>query len=524
MSPARIPWLMRALSALARWFPGSWLFLLVGRARLRAAPKPGSRALGVVPDSALAARLAALRAGHGEQTGCLLLEDGAEALMVRCALADAATAGIDVQYYAYEADLAGLVLTQRLTRAAERGVRVRILIDDVHLHRAERHLVELDAHPLIEVRSFNPTPERRGLARVLRFLMQMERLNRRMHDKAFVVDAALAVVGGRNIGDAYFGARAETFRDLDLFLLGPLAGQVAAAFDATWNSAHAVPIAAFRPADLAPELATRRATKLDARLARRLPDLPARYARARLALERWSGEGEALLWATGAVLAESPERVAGTHSQVIGPALLAVLAAAEHEVLIETAYFVPSPALLDALCGLPARGVRVKVLTNSLASTDVPAVHAGYAPHRARLIAAGVELHEFRARRRGIAALWSRATRETVLHTKALVVDRARVWLGSANLDPRSAWFNTELGVLVESEALALRLTRHVLQDCEPPHAWRVEADADAPLGLSWTGEVAGRAVTRTREPDASALRRLKVRLVAWIPGHADFL
>lgn len=518
MSEGRIPWLMRATSLLTRWFPATWLFLLVGRARLREVARPASRAWCDPAGSALARRIADLCRPHPGESGCLLLEDGAEALMVRCALADLAEVAIDVQYYAYATDRAGLMFTQRLARAAARGVRVRILVDDIHLHLAERHLVELDGHPDIEVRSFNPAPERRGLVRVLRFLLQMDRLNRRMHDKVFAVDGDAAVIGGRNVGDRYFGAGQGSFHDLDLLVVGPAARAAEQAFDAAWNSEHAVPIAAFRPRDLTAAHATRRALRIDARLRRELPDLEVRYQRAQSELARWLGDGSALLWGRAEVLVEPPTRIAADTPPVIAPALTALWDTAMREVLIETAYFVPGERELAALCALAARGVRVKILTNSLASTDVPAVHAGYAPHRARLLAAGIELHEFRARTRRRPWFWVLGTRETVLHTKAMVVDRRQVWVGSANLDPRSAWFNTELGVLVESPALGARLARHILQDCAPALAWRLTEEG---------GRVVWRDASEVRhgpEPGAGRWRRGLVALVRLIPGHTAML
>lgn len=459
--------------------------------------------------SALERALAALAADHPGCSGFVLLDDGPIAFLLRAALADRAEQRIDVQYYAYLADAAGTLLMLRLLAAADRGVRVRILLDDSGIGWRDRALAELDAHPNIEVRLFNPSSVRRGLLRVVEFLSNMRRLNRRMHNKTFAVDRAIAIVGGRNVADRYFGARARaSFRDYDVAALGAAAAAAADSFERFWLSPLAVPASRFARLPRAASALARRRQRLDARVARLVPDHAERRAAADAQLGDWLN-GTALHWAHGEVIAEDPERASGAAGRVVAGRLADVLATAEREVLIESAYFVPGAGGLALFAELVRRGVRVRILTNALAATDVPIVHAGYAPYREPLLDAGVELHEFR---REVA----------VLHAKVLVVDRRIAWVGSFNVDPRSVDLNTEVGVLIESASLAEELAAHIERDLGPEHAWRLARAVGG--GLVWRGMRMGKPLEYDDEPEASRWRRVRVALFALLPGYERLL
>ena len=489
--------------------PLARLRLILANLLRRVVPSPALAAAPAVATdgaSALERALAALAADHPGCSGFVLLDDGPIAFLLRAALADRAERRIDVQYYAYLADATGTLLMQRLLAAADRGVRVRILLDDSGIGWRDRALAELDAHPCIEVRLFNPSSVRSGLLRVVEFLFNMRRLNRRMHNKIFAVDRAAAIVGGRNVSDHYFVSRARaSFRDYDVAALGPAAAAAADSFERFWSSPLAVP--AMRLVRLRSESRAidSRRVKLARRVARLLPDHAARTAAADAQLGAWLG-GARLHWARGEVVAENPERASGADERVVAGRLEEVLARAEHEVLIESAYLVPGAGGLALFAGLVRRGLRVRILTNALAATDVPVVHAGYAPYREPLLEAGVELHEFRR----------------TLHAKVLVVDRRIAWVGSFNVDPRSVNLNTEAGVLIESPSLAAELAGHIEADLDAENAWRLTRAAEG--GLIWTGSRLGRPLEHRAEPEAPLWRRVHVALFSLVPGSEGLL
>lgn len=495
--------------------------------RPRGATRAASTAFDRPFETALGRGFAAAAADHPGQAAFALLEDGAAAFLVRAGLVRRAERAVDLQYYIYEGDHAGSVLAYELLRAAERGVRVRILLDDNGIGFRDVVLAELDAHRNVEVRVFNPTAQRGGLARFVEFLTRVSRLNRRMHNKIMTVDGVAAIVGGRNIGDHYFGARARAgFRDYDVLTFGAPAAEAGASFDRFWNSEHAFTVGALGD-EAGGELPEARAAKLRQRLARAIaraiPDYEARAGQAVDDLAAWSRE-QPLHWARGRVVGEAPERVAGRSDGLVLQTLAAALAGAEREVLIESAYFVPQDAGVALLAGLVRRGVRVTVLTNALASNDVPAVHAGYAPYRRALLEAGVELREFRRRplgRRRFGWLRRAAEHETSLHAKVMVIDRRLAWIGSFNMDPRSARLNTEVGVMVESASLAAELAGHVEADCAPAHAWRLalEPDPSGAPGLVWHGLREGQALRLLAEPDVGLWRRAQQVAFRLLPG-----
>lgn len=491
----------RAPLARLRLILAAWLRRVVP-ARLPAK----AAATGADGSSALERALAAIEPGHPGCSGFVLLEDGPIAFLLRAALADRAERRIDVQYYAYLADATGMLLMQRLLAAADRGVHVRILLDDSGIGWRDRALAELDAHPAIELKVFNPSSVRRGLLRVVEFLFNMRRLNRRMHNKIFAVDRAAAIVGGRNVSDSYFVRRARaSFRDYDVAALGPAAAAAADSFDRFWSSPLAVPAERLlRLREPARALDSRR-QRLAQRVARLVPDHVQRTAAAAAQLGEWLG-GTELHWARGEVVADDPERASGVEARVVAGRLIEVLARAEREVLIESAYLVPGAEGLALFAGLVQRGLRVRILTNTLAATDVPVAHAGYAPYRELLLAAGVELHEFRR----------------TLHAKVLVVDRKIAWVGSFNVDPRSVELNTEAGVLIESPSLAAELADHIESDLDPENAWRVSRAAEG--GLRWSCTRQGRSIESRREPEAALWRRVHVALFGLIPGSEGLL
>jgi putative cardiolipin synthase len=413
-------------------------------------------------------------------------------------------------------------LLEAALRAAQRGVRVRLLVDDLNVGESEADLAMLAGHLNVEVRLFNPFSQRGGfgLAQVLELIGDGDRLNRRMHNKLWIADGAVAVMGGRNLGDTYFDASGEAdFADLDVLVAGPVVGDVSRSFDQYWNSEWAVPITWIAgPAASAVDL--QRAWSGLAERAERVRQSDYVRALRETAFGLLVRNGQVpLILAPAEVLSDPPgDPQAGEDGTkgMIFPALRQVVERARQDVILVTPYLVPSGRGLDALCGLTRRGVRVRILTNSLASTDVTAVHAGYARYRPRMLACGIQLHELRpkglraeGRRVGLASGVS-------LHTKAIVVDGESVFVGSMNLDPRSRTLNSEVALRIDSEELGMQLRALFDEATTLEESFRVELDepGDAAASLHWKGIEDGRPIRYVREPLTSTWRRWSARVL----------
>jgi putative cardiolipin synthase len=506
------------------------LFLVLALAALLSActtlrsdvPREASYALAPEPDTVLGRFSARVRAPD-QASSFRLLESGRAALAARLDLARRATRSLDLQYYLFHADHSGRLLVEALLGAADRGVRVRVLVDDVDTHENEPAIVALDAHPNVQVRLYNPFSVRglSPLARGLEFLGDKRRLNRRMHNKLFLADNHFGITGGRNIGDEYFQvANDVAFRDLDVMVAGAVAGQMSAAFDAFWNAEPSVPARALphaRPDR--EELEARRD-----RLAAHRAELEARMA-PRLDLDTLTGPAEPGLgpWTPGRaeLISDAPDKTAGTAHQddLALTRLLAMGQTAREEVLIASSYFVPRPLGTAHLVALRQRGVRVRILTNSLAATDVPLVHAGYARYRPDLLAAGVELFELKPIRESpvLPVTGYLGSSRASLHTKAMVVDRDQTYIGSMNLDPRSAWLNTEGGLLIHGPDMAAQVTRYIEASLAPEQSYQVRIDPDSPPDaprLVWLDRRDGEVLNHGREPGAGFLRRWLIQLI----------
>lgn len=470
-------------------------------------------------------RAAAPRAAATGESASILLDNGRQAWLHRAALIDAAERSIDLQYYIYERDDSGIALMYRALLAADRGVRVRLLLDDSALSTEDLALATLDAHPHIEVRVFNAYHNRVRATRFLELLSDFDRLQRRMHNKLLVVDGAAAICGGRNIGDNYFDVDGDTnFEDVDLLVIGPAAGEAAVSFDDYWNSPYAVPAAALVKEPPGEQgLAIARAT-LTAPFERAVADAE-RYVQARDEVLGRIERLEDAIWAPVHLLVDSPSKVdpATEPQSPLLDGLQDLLTNAHEEVLLASAYFVPRRDGAKAIIGVRQRGVRVAVLTNSLAATDVPVVHAGYLKYRRRLAKGGVELYEYRRAHDLPRAPGDKrkASSGASLHTKSLVVDGRYAWIGSFNLDPRSALLNTELAFVVDSPELAGRLAQRLQQSMVPERSWRVEWTRD---GLRWSGLKGGETVTYDHDPGVSFFSRVGVKALSYIPGIEDLL
>ena len=464
---------------------------------------------------------------HPGKSGFWLVGDGLDAYAARILLAETADRTIDVQYYLYHNDITGKILTYRLLRAADRGVRVRLLLDDMATKGIDAQLATLDAHPNIDVRIVNPYANR-GF-RALETLARFDTVTRRMHNKSFSVDNLMTIVGGRNIGDEYFGVHEDVnFGDLDVLAVGPAASKVGNQFDLYWNNRLAYPIRAL--ADGAGDLDALR-QELRAFNDAHLDSPYARRAHTSDLVQDFVGGTLDFQWGHALVYYDLPEKLVTDpedRSTHMAPQLLSsTLGALKRDMLMFSPYFVPGEHGVMMLTDLEERGVQVRVLTNSLASTDVGAVHASYAKYRKPLLRAGVEIFEFKpgadTARKGMFDKLTGSSGAS-LHAKTSILDREALFVGSANLDARSGKLNTELGILFQSEPLAAGLGDW-FDENQAHIAYRVTLDQSQCENeqrcegrLRWTDEEAGRQAVYFKDPETGVLTRFFVSLVSLLP------
>lgn len=450
--------------------------------------------------------------------------------MSRIAIIDQARHSIDLQYYIFKNDATGRLVAQHLLAAADRGVRVRMLLDAMNLTKEDRMLGALDAHPHIQVRLFNPfgTREPSTFSKLGQFVVEGRRLNRRMHNKSMIVDDTVAIIGGRNIGNDYFDASNDTnFRDVDLIAIGPVVPEASHTFDAYWNCDAAYPVKAFRDArDTQEDLANLRvALAKDAR-----SFAQSDYAEA--AAEAFpegptSDRRGAWFWGPAELVSDSPEKIeveGDVPSLRIGPKLKAMLAGAHSEVLLISPYFVPGSGGAQFLIGMAARGVQVKVLTNSLASNDEPAAYSGYAPYRVPLLEGGVQIYELRPDQGAAQPMTARGRSSGIsLHAKAMVVDSQQVFIGSLNMDQRSKLLNTEMGLIVDCAPLAQAVEQFFDSATSPENAFRVVLQQvpqgpGVPWQTRWLYSDNGTDINASKEPGAATGRRVEVFVLRMLP------
>jgi putative cardiolipin synthase len=510
-------------------------------------------------------------ASPNDPSGFRLMTLSTNALLSRVSLADHAEHSIDMQYYIFRNDATGRLIALHVLQAADRGVHVRILVDaynlgdDVHMFEA------LDSHPNIAVRLFNPfhTRNPNAVSKFAQLLLEFRRLNRRMHNKSFIVDNDVAIIGGRNIGDAYFDANVDNnFRDLDVLAIGPVVPAATSAFEAYWNSDAAEPLTkpgsridpAKTPADSSEGVVD--STKDQADLAKKVPTDPTKgptnspkspddaakgLAELRVVLEKNARKFEdsaykqAALndlphgpsadrpgnwyWGHATLVADQPEKIETGSNRTdlrIGPELKALINDAQSEVLMISPYFVPGKQDDKNFIALAQRGVAVKVLTNSLASTDEVPAHEGYSDHRRGLLQGGVQLYELKTTL-GVkmATTVAGASSDVSLHAKSFVVDRRYVFIGSMNMDQRSKLLNTEMGVVVDSPQLAKAVAEFFGTATLPANAYHVvlgAPDGSHASEMHWQATKDGKVVDYDSEPDAPMHRRAEVLLMKVLP------
>jgi putative cardiolipin synthase len=457
-------------------------------------------------------------------SGVRLLAHPREAFRARFGTAALAEKTLDLQYYLWKGDITGRLLLHRALEAADRGVQVRILIDDIYHSGRDLSYGAIDTHPNMEVRVYNPMGSR-GAGKGANMVYHKGALDHRMHNKIFLADSAVAVLGGRNIGDDYFGVDEKlNFRDLDVLAVGQAAKQAGKAFDAYWNSPAAVPITVLlkKPVedDALETLRQEVISFLDE--ADALPyTVPKSESEISQNLEKLADE---LVWAEAEIVIDPLERFQGGSESVFAELTYELSESAESDFVIETAYLIPADEGLAAAAALTARGVRVRILTNSMSSNNHLTVHAHYKKYRKRMIEAGIELHELRPdpeildhfKKEHDRVARSRAG----LHTKAFVVDRRLSMIGSYNMDPRSRIWNSEIGLLIDSEEFAEQVLEIMETDLDPANSYRVTLDEDG--NLLWTAEGPDGPITWHKEPETTAWQRFMMRLMRWIPMERE--
>lgn len=507
------------------------------------APKTVSSALQNPQQTRLGELFDAAGIQHGGRSAFRLLPSALEGLHARIQMADAAERTIDVQYYIYRDDETSNLLSEALLRAADRGVRVRVLLDD---HGAVRKnvILALDGHPHIEVRLFNPFTYR-GNSAFLRYIELVARgpqLKYRMHNKLMVADNAVALVGGRNVGNEYFAASPEfEFGDYDLFSAGPIARALSSAFDEFWASELAIPVTNFPNHEVSPEeLNQLREALREYRASQEGQEHMKRLGSGEPLSRMGSGRG--MVWAHAEVVSDTPRKAMARERIVTNwlqhEAIVSAADETKKELLLVSPYVVPGHEGMDFLVGLRKRDVRIRILTNSLEATDVAAAHAGYARYRVSLLQEGIALYEARmslGRAGGSGTpLASGSSGRFSLHAKALVFDRDKVLIGAMNFDKRSFEFNTELGLLVHSPELARQVARQFASIANPANSYEVALDHNGNGGstarphLLWRTEQDGKLVELDAEPIRSPWQRAMVDFLLVLPldvllGEADY-
>src|ERR1700733_8974329 len=456
-------------------------------------------------------RILAAEQGRKNLSGIRQLASGEEALAVHIALADHAERTLDIQYYIIHQDESAALLLHHLRLAADRGVRVRVLVDDLNTVGEDRRFLHLSEHANVEVRVFNPFLGGR-FATWTRFVASatdIRRINHRMHNKLFVADNALAITGGRNIGDQYFTRDAHNnFIDLDVVAAGAIVPELSASFDAFWNSPYAYPIAS---------VAAPVSAEADA------PPLPDGATAANAAnadwLERELDSGHVqLTWVPATVLADRPAKIASETAPdvevTIANDLATLMRSAKQELIVISPYFVPGDDGVALFAKLVGGGVHIRILTNSLASTDSPLVHNGYARYRVVLLKLGIELSEVRPKLGQKRARFHPFRSSTAsLHAKALVIDQKTVFIGSMNMDARSARINSELGLVMRSTDIARQVTS-LLDDISADGSYKLQLIGHSNQ-IEWSSGEAGSEKTWYTDPETTRLQRFTLKVLA---------
>lgn len=501
-------------------------------------PRVDSRALAESAPTQLGSQLESAIREHGGDSGFRLLSFGVDGYLTRMQMIDAAERTLDLQYSIFRGDDTGRLMTEAALRAADRGVRVRILLDDGERIGGDEQIAPLTAHRGIEIRFYNPFAYR-GHLKILKgaeYLFNRSRLNYRMHNKLMVADNAVALVGGRNIGDQYFQVDAEEqYADTDVFAVGPIVRQLSASFDEFWNHPLSIPneaLAAGRSSRSSLSEHRQETAADPAEVSADGVDFVQRVASGEPFAGMLSGRLP-LVWAPAQVISDSPDKKSVQEGSRVGRLMLRPVALAargvQSEFLLITPYLIPGEEGMQLFSELRSRDVRVRILTNSLTSSTIPLAHSGYMGYRVPLLEDGVELYEIRAllgntRGSGQTAAMSRHGTYS-LHAKMFVFDRQSIFIGSMNFDQRSMHLNTEMGLLIDSPELAQELARRFAAMVQPANAYEVLLQANRSgqgRHLVWRTLEDEEMVDLQSEPARSAWQKFQAGLLSLLPLDSE--
>lgn len=498
----------------------------IGCSALTVDKRAYSSAFTDAPNTRLGRHLASETVDKGSDlSGFILLDTGTDALQKRLALLDSSEKSVDLQYYIWNSDKSGRLLAQKLFLAAERGVRVRLLLDDFNIGDRDALLLIMDVHPNIEVRIYNPNSARSGVRKVFGLIGNFSRLNQRMHNKTFTVDASISIVGGRNIGDEYFDLHHElNFRDRDLLAVGPVVRDISESFDAYWNNERAFAITKMtREKPTQAEVLGFR-TRLtepgneDFMEGEESNDMP---LASKVQLQAWLEE---MIWAPAELVYDQPlgfDEQDDDSAKRVAIRLKNLALSATSEVLIESPYLIPGDEGIELLAKMTQSGVQVSALTNSLASNDLTTNHAGYARRRESLLKSGVELFELKPNAASCQHLVvgiGRCDDDTLfgLHSKSMVFDGKAVFVGSFNFNQRSVYLNSETALIIYSAELAKKIADDIKENFSSKNSWHVSLDEGERLQWAWMDE--GVVRYYRHEPQTGFLRRFNAGLFSIFP------
>jgi len=459
-------------------------------------------------------------AHHPGKSGFDVLRYGREAFTARIAMTDLTDKTLDLQYYIWDEDETGRLLALHTLEVADRGVKVRILLDDIGLQGRDDFVAAMDAHPNIEIRIFNPFSNR-GM-HLMDFLTDTDRVNHRMHNKTVIMDNAFAVIGGRNIGNHYFGVSDDiNFRDMDVAAVGPVVRDISKMYDYFWNGRWSVPISRITKKTYTMEDLEKQRKKLHKKIKK--DHYPYPLEKDSKQLQRHMKQlMDQFVWAKGTVLYNDPEqmrRARENQKHTLIKKLHQRMRNLHKSLYLESAYFIPRNAALSHLIALSKRGVKVRILTNSLKSNDVLAAYAGYSSHRMELLRSGIDIYELRADAGGSKIINHTPVKREVntgLHTKIMVFDEKDVFIGSFNLDPRSSKINTEGGLYIESPLLAKRVMNYMNEGIKAENAYHLALDENG--HMRWITVENGKKKVYTSEPKANGWDKLKVNIYQMLP------
>ncbi|KUJ83496.1 MULTISPECIES: phosphatidylserine/phosphatidylglycerophosphate/cardiolipin synthase family protein [Microbulbifer] len=453
-----------------------------------------------------------LTAAHPGQTGVYPVTTAQDALAVRLAAVRAAQRSVDIQYFIFRRDESGRLLTHELVDAADRGVRVRFLLDDFTTGDSIPLLAALDQHDNIEVRLFNPFPKRS--TRAIELLADFCRLQRRMHNKAFTVDGRVTFIGGRNLSDKYFGIdNQQVFHDLDMITIGASLPAINRQYDVYWNSPFSFPLRTVVAGSLYRNHRAERYSELQQSAHRLLSSEYGQSLQQSPIIPALTASDELWYWGTAEVLVDPPQKIAapaGGRARYASDRLMRAITGADHRLIIISPYMLPGQYYFQALLEAAKRGVEIHLLTNSLASSDLVLVHGPYHKYRIPMLRAGIHLYEMSATLDFENNHWHEDSR-SLLHAKLFAMDERLIYAGSFNLDQRSLYLNTELGLLLDSPELAEKITNNFVANIKD-NAFALSLHEGA---LVWTAPDGS---ILHRDPGASSLQRLGARLSSWLP------